>query len=518
MNPLSFAGILGGLASLAFGLFVFVQNPRRTLYRKWFLFTISVAAWGPGALAISLVQSPALSYLVWRLTFGLSIIWVLPLFLDFVMEFCEIKSAWQVTAGYLSALFFSMAAITTPYFFAGVRPVFGQFYYGVPDFRLFSLFLVWWIVLIAYTHYLLIRAYPSSPEPKRRQVRYFFLATALGFGFGSLTFLPLLHIDVYPWGDFVIPLYPIIMSYAMIEYQLMDINLLAKRTLISSITVAGLAFGLLLSGFGSQWLAQNFGIPQYATALFGAVIAGILGQAFWLRTKKLDRLRYEFVVVAAHKLRTPLSEIRWSASTISGTHSLEEAHSDAANIVTSAKRMIDLVNNLLKSVEMEDDTYSYKSEPCDMREIGEKVLAEHAISLQQKHLHASLTSSLERPLVIGDREKIAEVVQIFLENATNYTPDGGSITMEIATHTNDFIIFSIKDSGIGIEEKDLPHLFTRFYRADNVLKISTEGSGLGLFIAKEIIERHRGSVGVDSEGPGKGANLWFILPRADYLQ
>ncbi len=114
------------------------------------------------------------------------------------------------------------------------------------------------------------------------------------------------------------------------------------------------------------------------------------------------------------------------------------------------------------------------------------------------------------PKVVGDEEKIRIVIQNFIENSLRYTPQGGKVTVSLKHDTKDIEV-AVHDTGIGIPETQQAHIFERFFRADNAKKINEEGTGLGLYLAKNIIEAHRGKIWFESQ-ENKGTTFAFSLP------
>lgn len=514
MTPFALAGLLGGVSAFGFALFIYLEGPKRLLDRKLSIYMLSVSLWGFGALAIALAPTPPLAYLAWRLAFGLGVVWIALLFYDFTLAFCDLSQPGLLKVMYVFGVIFSAAAIFTPYFFSGVRFVFNQFYYGIPSWPLFGLFLVWWFGLVFYSHYLLIKAYPTATEPKKLQIWYFFIATAIGFTAGNLAYLPFFHIDLYPWGTFGVGLYGILMAYASIEHKLLDINLAVQRTLISSIIVTLIALALLASGFGAEWMSTYLGISPIVTAFVGSAVAFVLGNTVWQRSKRFEQLRYEFVTVAAHRLRTPITEILWGLDALQQESASQESKNNIVQVRASGNRLLALINQLLESVKTSDETLVYTLKACNLEALAGKVVAERSTQADRKHLHIFLRSELTEPFVRADEKRLSYVIEILIDNAILYTPDGGTIEVGITSHNVDYVMLRVRDTGIGIDKKEAEHLFSRLYRGSNALRIYTEGSGLGLFMAKEIISRHNGMIGAESDGENKGSTFWFILPKA----
>ncbi len=235
MNLFALSGLLTGISSLAFGCFVYLQGRAQPLNRLWLIFTASVALWGFGGMWIALAETPIEALWAWRLAYALGVLWIPILYYHFVCVFCGVSRRGLLLLFYLLGLLF-LPLIFTDEFFPGVRFVFSSFYYSLPG-RLFPIFFLWWIALVIYGHWELLKARNQSSGQKRNQIEYFFLATAIGYSGGSLDFLPIFGIDLYPYGNFAIVLYPIVMTYAIVRYRLMDITIVFHK---------GLAYGLLL--------------------------------------------------------------------------------------------------------------------------------------------------------------------------------------------------------------------------------------------------------------------------------
>ena len=158
MNPFALSGLLTGLTSLAFGYFVYSKGKTRLLNRLWFLFTASVAVWGLGGMWIGLARTESEALWAWRLAFACGVLWIPILFYHFVCVFCGLSRRKSLVFCYsLSALFFPL--IFTDMFFSGVRLAFASFYYSRPGPFLFPFFVLWWIGIVLYSHYELLRAY-----------------------------------------------------------------------------------------------------------------------------------------------------------------------------------------------------------------------------------------------------------------------------------------------------------------------------------------------------------------------
>jgi signal transduction histidine kinase len=235
------------------------------------------------------------------------------------------------------------------------------------------------------------------------------------------------------------------------------------------------------------------------------------------KLRMLDKVKSDFVSVAAHQLRTPLSAVKWGlrllingdvgSITPEQKHILEQANE-------GNERMIRLVNDMLDVDRIESGKFRYRFVPVDLPSVIDMVLKDLLPEARKKHITLECKRGAERlPHVNADPEKIRAVIQNLIENAIRYTMDRGKITIATEREENSLRV-SITDTGIGIPPEQQKNIFKRFFRGTNAIKMETSGSGLGLFIAKSIIEKHGGNIGFQST-EGKGTTFYFSLPLKD---
>jgi PAS domain S-box-containing protein len=232
------------------------------------------------------------------------------------------------------------------------------------------------------------------------------------------------------------------------------------------------------------------------------------------REKIVERLKTEFVSLAAHQLRTPLSAIKWSLALLKeGKMAEEEQREVLERASQSNDRMIDLINDLLNVTRIEEGRYIYNPKSMDVIELTKKSIQSAKEAAKKKNIRFSFVFPKKKmPEVKIDEEKIGLSIQNLAENAVHYTKPGGEVTVSIKYNKEkEKILFSVKDTGVGIPQHQQKRIFTKFFRGENVMRMETEGSGLGLFIAKNIIEAHDGKIWFESE-EGKGSTFYFTLP------
>ncbi|MFA6306700.1 MAG: ATP-binding protein [Patescibacteria group bacterium] len=232
------------------------------------------------------------------------------------------------------------------------------------------------------------------------------------------------------------------------------------------------------------------------------------------RGKNVERLKTEFVTLAAHQLRTPLTAIKWSSRALldgDAGHIVPEQREYIEKIDISTERMIYLIKDLLNVGRLEEGQYIYKASKFKIKDAFFNVLSNIKEKIDHKKIKLDYKLPAdELPSISADQEKIEIVMQNFIENAINYSFEGGLILITIE-RSGEKWFFKVADSGIGISEESKGRIFKKFYRSEEAFKKNTEGSGLGLFMCKNIIENHGGEIGFES-AMGKGSTFYFSLP------
>src|SRR3989339_357390 len=231
--------------------------------------------------------------------------------------------------------------------------------------------------------------------------------------------------------------------------------------------------------------------------------------------KKIDQMKSEFVSLASHQLRTPLTGIKWLSELLlrDPEKTLTADQNDLMNgIVMSTKRTINLVDDLLDVSRIDTGkNLNLNVKPVDVVTLINFAINEKRPLINQNNLTVELSDALSKPIVLKvDKEKIQQVFENLLDNALKFSTPGSKINIG-ANFENNQVTFFVKDNGVGIPLANQSKIFARFYRADNATKIDNTGTGLGLYIAKGIIEYHHGKIWFESK-EGKGSTFYFSLP------
>ena len=233
------------------------------------------------------------------------------------------------------------------------------------------------------------------------------------------------------------------------------------------------------------------------------------------REKELEEMKLDFVSMAAHELRTPLTAIRGYLSVLQEelTKSLsKEQQSFLDKAFISSSQLAALVENLLSVSKIERGAMKIEASPQNWKQALEDVVTNFAPLAKEKNIKLGMSCQDNLPYVLVDKFRISEVLSNLVGNALNYTNAGGSVQLLARFDKNkNTVVTSVKDTGQGIPESAITHLFTKFFRVSGVLEQGSKGTGLGLYIAKAIITMHKGDIWVESE-LGKGSTFSFTIP------
>lgn len=327
-------------------------------------------------------------------------------------------------------------------------------------------------------------------------------------------------------GIFQFP-FIVLASYAILRHGLFNVKVAGAALLVLALSVLTLGevinagtLGLVLFRISIFILVLIFGIN-----LIRSVIREVkqreriekLAKDLEVankRLKELDRQKSEFVSIASHQLRSPITAIRGYISLI-----IEKEFGDYPQairepldrILESSRLMVKSIEDYLNISRIEQGRMKYEMSDFDISKLSKTVVNEYKPIADKKGLDI-MFSGPEKNMVHADIGKIKQVIANLVDNSIKYTP-AGNINVK-ATAFEGKARITVSDTGVGLEKEDLGDLFNKFVRARGANKINTSGTGLGLYVAKQMIEAHKGKIWVESDGKGKGSRFIFELPIA----
>ena len=241
-------------------------------------------------------------------------------------------------------------------------------------------------------------------------------------------------------------------------------------------------------------------------------IAVIITRSFE-RLAEANRMKSEFISVVSHQLRSPLSNLRWAIELlISGrANGVSEKQLEYFKILKeNSARMGELVSDLLTVSRIETAKLLLKKEEISLEDLIRKIIEELEPFAKASNVKVEFRAKENLPKVFADPSQIRLVIENLLDNAIRYIKEKGRVEIKLEK-IDKYCRFEIKDTGVGIPKEDQKYIFQKFFRSENVMRYQTQGSGLGLYIAKSIVEKSGGKIGFKSQ-EGIGSTFWFILP------
>lgn len=231
------------------------------------------------------------------------------------------------------------------------------------------------------------------------------------------------------------------------------------------------------------------------------------------REKNILESKDEFITVAAHQLRTPLTAMGWGLEYISSNAGENQ---ELQKIIQEEKQLVErslkIINDLLDAAKIEEGRFGYSFEKTDLNKFMEEIVLSAMPVARSRGINLALEVSVEKYVVYIDTKQVAIALVNLVDNAIKYNVKQGSVNIKLETTPDkNFVKIKIEDTGVGVPKNELGKLFTKFYRSSNVVQLEPNGSGLGLYIAKNIIKRHGGEIGFDSI-EHRGTVFWFTLP------
>jgi len=369
----------------------------------------------------------------------------------------------------------------------------------------------------------------SSAGVFRKQLLYIFVSISLGIIVGMTTNLIFFSFGVfeYFWLGHVISFIAItIVAYLIAKYNFWSIKLLATEFFIILLllllageilfarsavdAVLKLAI-LLLVGIASIFLVRSIKNEIESKEEVERLLDDLEDANKKLTV--LDSRKSEFLSMSAKQLRDPLTAIKGYASMmLEGTFGeLNMGVQDAMRkIFESSKRLVVIIEDFMDISRIETGNMRFELSLFDLGKLIGEIGEEMSISAQNAGLELFVDAGKEKYFVRADYGKIRQVVSNLVDNAIKYTPRG-HVSLSILPAGENAVRIKVSDTGIGMDQDTIDKLFKKFSRAEGVSKVYTEGSGLGLYVAKEIIENHKGKIWVESGGRGKGASFLVEL-------
>lgn len=300
------------------------------------------------------------------------------------------------------------------------------------------------------------------------------------------------------------------------RYTAAFVNITSRSKAIAFFIVLGSTLVAVALALNVTWILNSPGVWPIVigAVLFTLIIAGlIINTLFLVREIRRNEQHDSFLNAVTHELKTPIASIRLYLETLQSREVTERQRQDFYGVMRKdTDRLMGTVELVLRAAEIAQKNSQRNWAPVDMAVLLHECTEQ---SRQRHQLDAAALTEIratpETTLVMGDVEELRTAVANLLDNAVKYSPDGVHITTELSVQGDDVLV-RVSDRGVGIPRGDLKRIFKRFFRTGGA-RTKVKGTGLGLFIVRSILKKHRGGVVADSEGEGKGATLTLRLPK-----
>lgn len=323
-------------------------------------------------------------------------------------------------------------------------------------------------------------------------------------------------------------------SYAIVHYRWMSIKVIAVEILAA--LVSGMALlEVFLVGTPGQRVYKSLAfaiVSVISTFMVRSVINEVnrkeelqrLSNKLTLANKKLRKLdtaKTDFLSMASHQLRSPIGTARGYLSLlIDGSYGeVSSKQNEAMNkLYANNDRMSQLIEDLLSVTKIESGKLEFNFSQCQIEDLCREVVDSLMLKAKGLGLYLNYEQPKEPlPELMIDGPKVREVISNIVDNAVKYTPSGGvTVKVELRPKDNqefsDYVRVSVTDTGIGIPASELPYLFAKFSRGKNLSRLNTGGTGLGLYVAKNMVENNGGKIWIESDGEGKGSRFIVEIP------
>lgn len=394
------------------------------------------------------------------------------------------------------------------------------------------------LIFIVLTSKLIYKTYiETKVYSKKREIILFgigILSLMILFWFGNITLVFSLDWQFEQYKLFGMPVFIGLLAYLIVKFKAFNIKLVGANTLV--VTLSGLV-GSLLFVVKSQTSLIIASITFVLSVIFGyflirsvrkevearEYIQQLAGELATSRDQlivaneklqELDKKKTEFVSIASHQLRSPLTAIKgYSSMILEGSFGEvgDKAKDAVDRIFQSSQKLVNIIEDFLNVTRIELGTMKYEMSEVNIKDMTKRIIEELKPNIEKRGLSLSFKADKGDHTVYADAGKISQVVGNVIDNAIKYTPKGTiSITL---TGQNGTVVVAVKDSGVGIPKETIPKLFEKFIRADDAGKTNISGTGLGLYVAKQIIESHHGRIWAESEGKGHGSTFFIELKK-----
>lgn len=523
MDLFAASSIITFFASIGFGLFIYSKDTKSKLGQAWLLSSVTIALWALSLYGVTSSQNIKTA-MSWQYVLDFFAILIPVFYFIFISVFLDINNKkLRYIFSFIGVLlaFFSFTSL----FKTGVSIKFG--FYWVDPGKLYFISPVFFLGVTLYTIYLLFKTYLKLKEDdlSKDRIKYQIFASIVGFGGGATNFFPQFF-DTFPFGNYFVILYVFFMSYSVLKYKSFG----TVRAIAAELLAAALALVFLFNFLISPLLINQlfFRLSIFILVVFFGIllirgvrkeiearerVEKLVGEIASANRKlrRMEKQKTEFVSIASHQLRTPLTAIKGYASMLleGSFGKLADGVKDAVEkIFKSSQVLVVIIEDFLMVSRIEQGRMKYDFDVIDFRKLLEDVIKDIKPAAEDKNLDIKMyVEDYGDFSVRADKAKMRQALYNVINNAVKYTDNGFIKILLSKNKEGKKIRVAVSDTGVGIKKEMMSKLFKKFSKSDD----SRLGSGIGLYVAKEIVKAHKGRIWAESEGGGEGATFFIEL-------
>ncbi len=513
------------------GITVFLKSKRKRINVLFSIFAFIIGIWLVGSFMLIISKTAQEAFFWDKLNYAV-VIFIPSVVYHFAVEFAgEKKNKIKlIVLGYLLSTIFLIFNLITNLFIDGVYEYSWGFHAKAQIVHHF--FIIFFAFYLAMMFFEIGKVYRRSDGIEKERAKFELLALAI-LTTGSIGFLPAYGISVMPFSYLSGLFFAIIAGYAITRYRLLEIRIFTIHILIITLNLLTFVYIFVSGSFREMFARAIFFVGVlFISLLLKRGFDKELQQKMKLKNlikeleqtnKKLielDKAKNEFISIAAHQLRTPPTVIKGYITMAleeidnGKNKSIENVEEFLERALRSNERLIELVEDILDISRIESGKIQYHFEDDqDCEEILDNLFKSFEVRADEKGLKLEfkkITSPL--PKIRMDGKRIREVVSNLIDNAIKYTPKGKVVLTQKLSKDGKKIRIEVSDTGVGIAKKDMPGLFKKFARGTDTERLGADGTGLGIYVGKRIVEAHHGKIWAESEGVNKGSKFIVELP------
>ncbi len=519
MNLFGITSVIIFFCALGFGITIYATNRKSEVNRSWLILSTVIAFWGLGLYGVTSTESRDTAML-WQYLLDISAIFIPVAFLYFILNLLKSGNRLLLQYSFYFACLLALFSVTS-YFKTGM--IMRYDFYWINPGPLYIAFPVFFLAIVAVSIFLLMKAYANSADKIfKAQIRNTFIAGIIGFGGGLTDFFPQV-INIYPFGNYFVILYVVFMSYGVLKYKLLSAKVISAQLFAGAMSLVFL-FNLLQSGGSFQdWMIK------FLMLILVIIFSVLLVQSVYREVSQRERIeklareleaankgQREFLHFLSHEVKGQFTVTSALFDSILSDSDYGPVSEKLRSLVETGlarnrKAVVD-IEDILVSADLKNGAVKYDMQAVDFKEAITELVKEVKPEADDKGitLQVSVDENQDYTVSADKRHLIGHAIRNLVENAVIYTQKGE--VMITLSRRGDKISLAVADSGVGLTPDDKARLFTEGGRGAESGKVNAHSTGHGLYIAKQIIEAHKGRVWAESEGRGKGSIFFAELP------